>query len=188
MELNQIKNDQELYNKLIQEVPYRIILVNSRHSVLTYNSMAQELCENISCYNRNITDPVSTFVKNTISGIINDQTNTSMLNVNGRSYNLNIVSSFVFNAHDNLDKYFLIYMNKPGTLYTDPNILLASTYNLTGRELEIVELIANGLNNKEIADKLFISFNTVRKHVENIRDKVGAKNRATVLHKLGKSI
>lgn len=44
--------------------------------------------------------------------------------------------------------------------------------NLTDRELEILELIVKGLNYQEIAEKLFISPNTVRKHIQNIYEKL----------------
>jgi DNA-binding NarL/FixJ family response regulator len=44
--------------------------------------------------------------------------------------------------------------------------------NLTNRELQILELIVKGLNYQEIAEKLFISPNTVRKHIQNIYQKL----------------
>ena len=44
--------------------------------------------------------------------------------------------------------------------------------NLTDRELEILELIVKGLNYQEIAEKLIISPNTVRKHIQNIYEKL----------------
>ena len=48
---------------------------------------------------------------------------------------------------------------------------------LTGRELEILTLVGEGKTSKEIADKLYISENTVRNHVRNILDKLGMKSR-----------
>ncbi len=48
---------------------------------------------------------------------------------------------------------------------------------LTGRELEILEMVAGGLTSREIADKLYISENTVRNHVRNILDKLGLNSR-----------
>lgn len=43
---------------------------------------------------------------------------------------------------------------------------------LTARELEILELVADGLSNKEIAKKLIISLHTVKNHVHNILEKL----------------
>lgn len=48
---------------------------------------------------------------------------------------------------------------------------------LTGRELEIIGLIAEGLTNKEIAQRLFIETQTVKNHIHNILDKLQLYNR-----------
>ncbi|MGA9213397.1 LuxR C-terminal-related transcriptional regulator [Kaistella sp.] len=49
------------------------------------------------------------------------------------------------------------------------------------REIDIIKLIANGLNNAEIAEKLFISILTVKKHRTNILAKSDAKNTAHLI-------
>jgi DNA-binding NarL/FixJ family response regulator len=51
--------------------------------------------------------------------------------------------------------------------YLSPN-----SYNLSKREIEILEKIAKGLNYNQIADQLFISAKTARKHIENIYQKL----------------
>lgn len=48
---------------------------------------------------------------------------------------------------------------------------------ITRRELEILGLIAAGLSNREIADKLFVSENTVKTHSSRLFDKLGARRR-----------
>jgi DNA-binding CsgD family transcriptional regulator len=48
---------------------------------------------------------------------------------------------------------------------------------VTPRELEILGLIATGLSNREIAEKLFVSENTVKTHSSRLFDKLGAKRR-----------
>lgn len=48
---------------------------------------------------------------------------------------------------------------------------------LTGRELEVLTMVGEGLTSREIADRLFISENTVRNHVRNILDKLGLNSR-----------
>lgn len=48
---------------------------------------------------------------------------------------------------------------------------------ITKRELEILELIAQGMSNREIAEKLFVSENTVKTHSSRLFDKLGAKRR-----------
>lgn len=54
-------------------------------------------------------------------------------------------------------------------------------YNLTKREYEILELISSGANYQKIADKLFISPKTVRKHIENIYTKLQVHNKVEAL-------
>ena len=48
---------------------------------------------------------------------------------------------------------------------------------ITRRELEILELIAKGLSNREIAEKLFVSENTVKTHSSRLFDKLNVKRR-----------
>lgn len=53
-----------------------------------------------------------------------------------------------------------------------------TTCPLTGRELNILTLVADGNANKQIADLLFISERTVKNHMTNILSKLGARDRA----------
>jgi NarL family two-component system response regulator LiaR len=56
---------------------------------------------------------------------------------------------------------------------------------ITPRELEILGLIAAGLSNREIAERLFVSENTVKTHSSRVFDKLGAKRRTQAVQ-LGK--
>ena len=51
--------------------------------------------------------------------------------------------------------------------------------DLTPREREVLALLAGGLSNKEMAERLTLSVGTVRLHVSNILAKLGAPNRTT---------
>ena len=55
--------------------------------------------------------------------------------------------------------------------------------SLTKRELEILILIAAGLKNKEIAEQLVISLNTVLYHIKNIYSKLGVNKRTQAIAK-----
>ena len=57
---------------------------------------------------------------------------------------------------------------------------------ITRRELEILELIAVGLSNREIAEKLFVSENTVKTHSSRLFDKLSARRRTQAVQ-LGKA-
>jgi DNA-binding NarL/FixJ family response regulator len=59
--------------------------------------------------------------------------------------------------------------------YQPPNPLLAT---LTPREKEVLDGMVRGLTNKEIANELFVSQNTVKKHLKSIFEKLEVSNRA----------
>jgi two-component system, NarL family, response regulator LiaR len=56
---------------------------------------------------------------------------------------------------------------------------------ITRREFEILELIAQGMSNREIAGRLYVSENTIKTHSSRVFDKLGAKRRTQAVQ-LGK--
>ncbi len=61
------------------------------------------------------------------------------------------------------------------------NVSMLEKFKISIREKEIIEQIAQGLINKEIADKLFISIHTVNTHRKNIMSKLGINNTAGIV-------
>ena len=57
-------------------------------------------------------------------------------------------------------------------------------HGLTGREIEVVALLSEGLTNKEIGSRLFICEYTVENHLRSIYRKMGVTNRTAVVHRL----
>jgi NarL family two-component system response regulator LiaR len=66
-----------------------------------------------------------------------------------------------------------------------PNARKQEDLGITRRELEILELVAQGMSNREIAGKLYVSENTVKTHCSRAFDKLGAKRRTQAVQ-LGK--
>lgn len=58
------------------------------------------------------------------------------------------------------------------------------THLLSPREIEVLVLIKEGLSNKEIAEKLFISLSTVKTHINNIYKILEVKNRREAIEKM----
>lgn len=68
----------------------------------------------------------------------------------------------------------------PNLLQQEPKAPDLGGYSLQPREQEIVELIAQGLNNKEIAAKLFLSEGTVRNYLSSILEKLQLRDRTQI--------
>lgn len=81
-------------------------------------------------------------------------------------------------------RQYTIYMySSPDDIYGQikpvfekKNLIIDETEGLTKREVDVLELVALGHSNKEIADKLFISTHTVMSHRKNITEKLGIKS------------
>lgn len=64
-----------------------------------------------------------------------------------------------------------------------PNEQRRDQLGITRRELEILSLVAQGLSNREIAGKLFVSENTVKTHCSRAFDKLGASRRTQAMQR-----
>ena len=58
------------------------------------------------------------------------------------------------------------------------------TFELSSRETEVLEHIASGMSNSEIAEKMFVSTNTIKTHIKNIYSKLDVKNRIQAMKKV----
>jgi len=58
-----------------------------------------------------------------------------------------------------------------------PNAARIGELGLTPRELEVLQLVAEGLSTREMAERLFVSENTVKTHTNRVLDKLGASRR-----------
>ena len=56
---------------------------------------------------------------------------------------------------------------------------------LTNKQREVLALVSRGYSNKQIAETLFVSLDTVKKHLYNSYKKLGAKNKIEALQKAG---
>ncbi len=73
----------------------------------------------------------------------------------------------------------------PATFVRDEHA--RESLGITPRELEILELIAEGLSNREIAERAHVSENTVKTHSSRVFDKLGARRRTQAVQ-LGKTL
>jgi DNA-binding CsgD family transcriptional regulator len=82
------------------------------------------------------------------------------------------------------NRFFYLVKIDEVTRYVTPDISTVEIdFCLTKREIEILVKIFDGLKNAEIAEKLFISEITVKKHLQHIFDKIGVNSRTALIRK-----
>lgn len=72
-----------------------------------------------------------------------------------------------------------------GTVFERDDLAVA-TLGLSARELDVLELMALGFSNQEIADKLFVSLNTIKTHSSRIFEKLEVSRRTQAVEKARK--
>ena len=76
---------------------------------------------------------------------------------------------------------------RTGTVSARPRSWRFASLGVTRREADVLELVREGLANKEIAGRLFLSPRTVEKHVESLLRKMGARSRTHLAALAGQS-
>lgn len=89
----------------------------------------------------------------------------------------------IFQLEEQLVKKQNIEATKEKTL-EDKIEIVAKEHALTEREADILLQIVNGLKNQQIADKLFVSVNTIKYHTRNIYEKLDVKKRGDITAKI----
>ena len=75
----------------------------------------------------------------------------------------------------------VVYIEKPGDFVLNERELDKS--GISKRELEVLQLMAEGYSNQEIADKLFVSLSTVKTHTSNLFEKLDVRRRTQAIEK-----
>lgn len=74
-----------------------------------------------------------------------------------------------------------IYVTAPANFTFNEDAL--TQLNMSRRELEVLQLMADGLSNQEIAERLFVSLNTVKTHSARVFEKMEVKRRTQAVEK-----
>jgi two-component system, NarL family, response regulator LiaR len=81
-------------------------------------------------------------------------------------------------------KKIIVTVSESSFILNDDNLRY---YGISKREHEVLELMAQGLSNQEIADRLFVSVNTIKTHSSSLFVKLDVKRRTQAIQK-GKSL
>ena len=122
-------------------------------------------------------------LKNGEYALFNHQSLMLSLDDNGGlGKSLNIHTRIDHLSNFNTYKVSFIGLNgEPSFMNLNPDEKNQELKEFSKREIDIIKLIGNGLNNEEIAEKLFISALTVKKHRNNILAKSDSKNTAQLI-------
>jgi DNA-binding CsgD family transcriptional regulator len=181
-----MQREYQRYSNCFDEIPLGIIILNKTFSIMRYNRTAEVFSGNLQ--NGNSSYNSLQHFANEMFCQYYDKIITSHTGINFyyKSYKINITSTLSPLAQDDPESAYMIFISKlneeKGEIAKNNSLL--KIYNLTAREGEILELVKDGLSNKEIADKLCISKHTVKAHLENIFNKLQVKNRTGALTKL----
>ncbi len=113
-----------------------------------------------------------------------------------------IISVLTFNVFYFSSYYGFVQVNYINSLFLVPFVVLIFSFGmalgrkkesegfvlgdlgeLTAREREVVQMIAAGKKNKEIADELFVELSTIKSHVNSIYKKTDVQNRKDLIRK-----
>jgi len=92
-----------------------------------------------------------------------------------------LVSLSFLNPDDKIPLFLILLEPNKIMLFLYPNL---KKIGLTPREVEVINFLCQGLTNKEIADRLFVSEHTIKNHLFNIFEKIGVKNRTSLVEKV----
>ena len=75
-----------------------------------------------------------------------------------------------------------VYINRAAEGFV-PDEKCLSQFNISKREWEVLALMSEGLSNQEIAERLFVSLNTIKTHSSNLFEKLAVKRRTQAIEK-----
>ncbi|MGL6106527.1 response regulator transcription factor [Romboutsia sp.] len=99
------------------------------------------------------------------------------------------IDGYITNLEDKSEFEYIVSLILSGKKFYDSNIaqetiidkMHTKSEELTKREIEVMNEVVNGLNNKDIAKKLYITEYTVKKHISSIFNKLNLKSRQDII-------
>ena len=184
-----------ILNLIEKDLSTGVMLMDRSMRLVYINPQAAELCRKFSGFARNKNErPVPRHLLETIgkmtmeiehgaagADIIPKQ--NVIIGCNG--VRISVCAKFVRNGPiPGCDDCYMIYLSELKNGPTVDEDGIRRMFRLTPRELDVMRQVFNGLKNLEIAEKLFVSEITVKKHIQNIYAKVGVKNRTSLMNKI----
>lgn len=181
LQLEKMKGQQQLLESLIHFSGMGVILFDPSFSIHYANSLAEQIAVEFLSFNKTkqLSDnPIKHFlfqiVSRTLWKLGMKKTISSERN---QSFSVEILPT------GNTSDHHLIYVAYIKRHVVSSHNISASEVNesiLTAKEKEVVKLVSQGYANHEIATQMFVSVNTIKKHLQNIYQKLGVNNRTSL--------
>lgn len=102
---------------------------------------------------------------------------------------INVIEQHIRNLYEGIDapmspsiaQKALSLIQRSAISGTKSDTEVAVPFEVSSREIEVLQLLVDGYNYKDIGEKLFISYNTVKKHVANIYEKLHVTSKAQAI-------
>lgn len=182
--------NEQIYKQCINEQSAGIILFDEKLSIIFANGAAAEMVSVLFDKKVNI----GQFLEYTVSlsGTLPYSSEAMSLSLYSPELNEFIIRIIPLDARTGFKQRTFLMKMVPGHPAPDRDVdfdkpltvNIQKTYNLTKRELEVLGLLLQGLTNKELGQKLFISPRTVKAHLRSIFTKTGVDNRFKLYQKL----
>ncbi len=154
-----------------EDHPLGIMLVDEAQDISFYNETAQHIIEKLS-----LGQTVEHFFRNTIKDNLPEDVPAT---IDRNKWRVKIIPRKRVMGEQTSDQYVVyIYSQNKKANNQEVNTLLSK------REREIVDLVIQGYTNEQIANELWISINTVKKHLRNMYEKTNVTNRTSLIYKM----
>lgn len=191
-----ISLNENLLNFIESDLSTGIVLIDESMRLIFMNQKAKTLCRSLSGYsgpdvNQRYVHPdlMKAFSKliqaNRVRTGKTEISQPRQTIVGNKGIRMSAHAKFIHGGPENdVSTYFMIYICELKNEMAIQRSHLEKTFQLSKRELDVIDHIFRGLKNAEIAKALYVSEITVKKHIQKIYAKVGVKNRTSLMNKV----
>lgn len=178
--LNMNTSIKNIHDQYLNNLNTGFIVLDSNFSLINYNKAAAAHFNIL--FNKNNFSNIYWDLSSIFGNPEDYENNITTKCVN--NFKISLASYTEVDCYNFMTKFYYITTEKlDSTKNIQPQLGISNPLScLSERELEIADALANGLKYQEIADKLFISINTVRTHIKNIYGKLEIDNQRSLIY------
>lgn len=180
LSINRDCAEKQLLRVSLDEMNVGTILLDQDCKITYFNKAADKFCSTI--FEDESPEHFNKFLNHLGNTIIPSLRQTKIqLNYRNHKFRIDIFPVIFTSEYRTMESRYVIYIRNlpPGNINIDRK--LSELYKLSKRELEVVQLIMEGLDNTAIANRLYLSSHTVKTHIQNIFTKMKIHNRTSIL-------